>query len=100
MENTFIKLNNNEPLAIDSFSRNTTVQDGKLVSNAYTVLKTPTSSEIEALRAMALETIESMKLIHDGTEIYGKSELDAKITSIDEYLNEDGTIRVSFYMYF
>ena len=100
MENTSIKLNNNYTFAIDSFSRNTLVQDGKLVSNAYVTLKDPVTTDIETLRGIALYAITSLKLIHEEEEIYELSDLDAHITSIDESLSDDGKIRVSFYMYF
>ena len=100
MENTSIKLNNNYTFAIDSFSRNTSVQDGKLVSNAYVIMKNPVTEDIETLRGLALYAITSLKLIYEEEEIYELSDLDAHITSIDESLGDDGRIRVSFYMYF
>lgn len=100
MENTVIKLNNNYTFAINSFSRNTSVQDGKLVSSAYVTLKDPVTTDIETLRGIALYAITSLKLIYKEEEIYELSDLDAHITSIDESLGDDGTIRVNFYVYF
>lgn len=100
MENTSIKLNDTNSFDIDGFSRNTTVQDGKLISNAYVTLKNPGSTVIETLRSIALQPITEIALIHNEETIYSLTELTARITSIDESLNDDGKIRCTFYIYF
>lgn len=98
MNNTKIILNENYDFDIDGFSRNTSVQDGKLVSTAYVALKDPTAADIEELRGLALYTITSMKLTVGGEDVYDMFDLEAKITSIDESLSEDGKIRTNFYV--
>ena len=100
MENTMIKLNKTHSFDISSFSRNTIVQDGKLVSNAYIVLKDPDSETIGNLRVLALDTITDLELTSDAKTIFSEEELTAKITSIEESLVDEGKMRVSFYINF
>ena len=100
MENTCIKLNSHYTLNIDGFSRNTSVQDGKLVSNAYVTLKNPQTEDIETLRGLALYPITELELDYNETAIYSQTELTAKITSIDESLTDEGKMRCAFYIYF
>ena len=100
MNNTTITLNSTHEFDINGFSRNTNVQDGKLVSNAYVVLKDPTAHKISDLRALALYTITDLKLTVDSEDIYVLNNLEAKIASIDESLGDDGKMRTNFYIYF
>lgn len=93
-----IELNGNYEFEFNGFSRNTNVQDGKLVSNAYVTLKDPTAAKIEELRGLALYTITSLRLLVDGSEIYALDGLTAKISSIDESVSEIGTLTCSLYI--
>ena len=95
-----IVLNTNHEYEINGFSRNTNVQDGKLVSSAYVVLKDPTASDIEDLRGLALYTITNLKLTADGEDVYAMDNLQARITSIDESMDEEGRMRTNFYIAF
>lgn len=99
MENTTIKLNDNYSFAIDGFSRNTNVQDGKLVSSTYVVLKDPDSEDLETLRGLALYPITELALLVGETKIYSQQEMEGRITSIDESLGDDGKMRTTFYLY-
>lgn len=98
MKETTLKLNLTNDFEISGFSRNTVVQDGKLVSSSYVTLKGPASSDIARLRGIAPETLTDLSLVSEGKTIYELSDLEAQITSIDEALNDDGTMRVSFYI--
>ena len=100
MENTMIKLNKTHSFDINSFSRNTSVQDGKLVSSAYIVLKDPDTLDISDLRGLALDTITDLELTVDAKTVLSEEELTARITSIEESLGDDGKMRVSCYIYF
>lgn len=100
MNNTKIKLNGTYEFDIDGFSRNTNVQDGKLVSSAYVLLKDPSADIIHELRSLALYTITSYSLLVNAQTVAVEEDLSAKITSIEESLQEDGKMRVSFYLYF
>ena len=93
-----IELNGNYTFEFNGFSRNTTVQDGKLVSNAYVTLKDPTAAQIDELRGLALYTITGLRLLVDGDPIYALTNLEAKITSLDESVSEYGTMTCSMYM--
>ncbi len=98
MKDTTLKLNLTNDFEISGFSRNTVVQDGKLVSSSYVTLKDPASSDIARLRGIALEPVTDLSLVSEGRTIYELSNQEAQITSIDEALNDDGTMRVSFYI--
>lgn len=93
-----IVLNDNYTFEIDGFSRNSNVQDGKLVSSAYVTLKDPTDAVNEELRGLALYTITDLKLKADDTMVYHLDDLDAQITSIDESFGEDGKMRTNFHI--
>lgn len=99
MENTVIKLNGHYTFNINGFSRNTSVQDGKLVSNAYVTLKEPDAEDLNTLRGLALYPITEMQLLVSDVEIYSQDQMAGRITSIDESLGEDGKIRTTFYIY-
>lgn len=98
MKETTLKLNLTNDFEISGFSRNTVVQDGKLVSSSYVTLKDPASSDIARLRGIAPETVTDLSLVSEGKTIYELNDQEAQITSIDEALNDDGTMRVSFYI--
>lgn len=100
MKNTMIKLNKTHSFDINGFSRNTSVQDGKLVSSAYIVLKDPDAETIGDLRSLALDTITDLELTVDAKTVLSEEELTARITSIEESLGDDGNMRVSCYIYF
>lgn len=93
-----IKLNDNYQYEIVSFSRNTTPQDGQLISRAYVTLKDPTSAEVEEVRGLALFAISSIKILVDEDLVYDLSDLDGKITSIDESINDMGKLTCNLYI--
>lgn len=99
--NTIVKkiiLNGTHEFPIASFSRNTYVQESRLVSNAYTTLLSPTTAQIEELRSLAAYTVSGLAIDVNGDVIYRLQEIEARINSIDESLGDDGVMRVSFTM--
>lgn len=83
-----IKLNNLE-VEVESYNKNTYLNDGVVMSTAYCTLKT---NDTTALNAMMLETITSIEIKHDGTVIYSLGNLNARIDSITESLTEDRVV--------
>lgn len=99
MENTVIKLNDHYTFDINSFSRNTSVQDGKLVSAAYITLKDPDNEDLNTLRGIAMYPITEIQILFNETDIYHQQNMEGRITSIDESLTEEGKMRTTFYIY-
>lgn len=78
-----LKVNNLE-MEVISYNRNTYFSAGGISSNASCAVKT---LQLAALRAMAEEPITSIQIISDNKLIYDLSDINAKIDSINEYLN-------------
>ena len=93
-----IKLNDNYQYEFTGFSRNTTPQDGKLTSRIYVTLKDPTSAEVEEVRGLALFTISSIKILVDEEAVYDLSNIEGKIASIDESVNDMGKLTCNLYI--
>ena len=83
-----IKLNNLE-VEVESYNKNTYLNDGNVMSNAYCTLKT---NDTTTLNAMMLEAITSIEIEHDGIVIYSLSNLNARIESITESLADDRVV--------
>jgi len=88
-----IFLNTNYEFNISGFSRSTSIQDGRTVSNAYIGLKDPTYQEIEQLRGLAAYSIATLVITADNEEIYRQEGLTARITSIEESVGDEGQMR-------
>ena len=93
-------LNENYEFLIQSFSRNTYNQDGRLVSSVYVSLANPTSQVLERLRSLAMYTIEDLAINVDDESVYQLDNIEARINSIEESLGDDGVMRTSFTMTF
>lgn len=96
--NKVIKLNDNYQYEFTGFSRNTTPQDGKLVSRVYVTLKDPTSAEVEELRSLSLFTITGIDILVDEEVIYNLTNLEGKIASIDESVSDVGKLTCNLYI--
>ena len=96
--NKVIKLNDNYQYEFTGFSRNTTPQDGKLISRIYVTLKDPTSAEVEEIRGLALFTISSIEIRVDEELVYDLSSIEGKIASIDESVNDMGKLTCTLYI--
>ena len=93
-------LNTTHEFVIAGFSRSTTIQDGRPVSNAYVSLKEPVAADVESLRALAAYTITALTITADSEPVYELEELTAKITSIEESIGDEGLMRVFFNILF
>ena len=80
-----IKLNDFE-CEIDNYNRNTNITSGLITSNAYfNVL----GVEISAFNAILKDKITSIVIIVDDKEIYNLTDIEAEISSVNEYLSGD-----------
>ena len=77
---------NNHSYGVYSFSKNTYFNDDGISSNANCSIET---NDITSLHELAQEGIQTLQIYHDDTLIYNLSNLDGKLTSIDEYLSDD-----------
>ena len=77
-----IKFNNAE-FEVESYSK-TTYFNNALSSNASCSIIT---NDIDTLNALAIEPITSLQILHEGEVIYNLHDINAKIDSINEYLN-------------
>lgn len=93
-----IILNGIHEFVIASFSRNTFIQENRLISNIHVSLLSPTSVSIEELRAMAANVVSSLVIDVNGETVYQLQEIEARINSIDESLSDEGVMRASFSM--
>ena len=80
-----IKINTLE-FAIDTYGKNTYLSEGTIVSNASC---STTVADIDALNELMEDTITQIQIYHDNELIYNLQNLNAQITSINEYLNDD-----------
>ena len=78
-----IKLNDLE-LEVTGYSKNIYFNDNIMSSNASCQVVTNNS---EAIVNLAKETITSIQIKHDNEVIYDLPDINAKVTSINEYLN-------------
>lgn len=87
--NTVIFNNDTEhALELNSYNRNTTFNDEQINSTAYITLRA-NSSTMEYLSSFTQTNITSIILTHDNDIVYQLNNISARITSIDEYLNND-----------
>lgn len=80
-----IKLNNTT-FTVESYNKNTVYDGTNITSNGYFNIINPT---ISAVNALVSSPIESIQIHHDGTLIYDLDNINARISSINEYLNND-----------
>ena len=80
-----IKLNNME-LNVDAYIRNTTFSGEEITSTGYCTINT---DDISVLNSLGQEEITSIQIYHDDTLIYNASNISARVSAINEYLNED-----------
>ena len=86
---------NNAEFEVVSYNRNTYLSDGTIRSNASANIK----ADIAEVNALLNTTITSLEITHDGTSIYHLTNLNAKMESMNEYLNGD-TIDISINLTF
>ena len=87
--NTVIFNNDTEhAFELSSYNRNTTFNGEQINSTAYMTLRAD-SSTIEYISSFIQTNITSIILTHDSDVVYQLNNISARITSIDEYLNND-----------
>ena len=77
---------NNEEFEVEGYNKNTYFTGETITSNANCSLN---NCDMEALNALAQETITTIEILHDGVSIYKIEDLTAKIESINESLGGD-----------
>lgn len=77
--------NENEAVEISGFNRNTSFSEDNTISNAYV----NAIGGVAILQKYGIETITSIKIYNDEEVIYELDNLNAKISNIDEYLNNE-----------
>jgi len=77
--------NENEAVEISGFNRNTSFSEDNTISNAYV----NAIGGVAILQKYGIETINSIKIYNDEEVIYELDNLNAKISNIDEYLNNE-----------
>lgn len=80
-----IKFNNLE-LEVESYNKNTYLNDGNITSTGYCAVLT---NDIAALNELMTETITDIEIKHDGNIIYSLDNLSARIDTISESLSGD-----------
>lgn len=82
---TTIKLNNTE-FEVESYNKNTYFTGENIMSNANCSIKVVDMNTLNALVPVA---ITSIQIKYDNNIIYNLTDVNAKIDSINEYLNGD-----------
>ena len=77
---------NNSTYEVLSFNKSTYFNDSGISSNASCSIKT---SNMTSLYALAESGLQSIQIYHDNELIYDLSDINGKLTSIDEYLMDD-----------
>jgi len=80
-----IKFNNTE-FQVESYSKNTYLSEGHIISNASCSVIV---SDIAVLNALMQDTITSIQIKYNDDVIYNLQDISAHIDNISEYLNVD-----------
>jgi len=89
-----IVFNGDASFGVESYNKNTTFDGATVNSSGYASLIT---TDIASLTAVAQETITSIQILHDGDSIYNLTNLNARITNINEYLSDNRiSVNISF----
>ena len=80
-----IKLNNIE-LEVEAYTRNTTFSGEEITSTGYCTVNV---DEVAVLNSLGEEEITSIQIYHDETLIYNISNIKARVSAINEYLNDN-----------
>ena len=83
--NTII-FNGTATFGVESFNKNTSFEGETVTSSGYANLIV---TDMDDLTAVAQDTITSIQIKHDNDVIYNSSNLTARISVINEYLNMD-----------
>ena len=86
--NKIVLNNSNEPIEIISYNRNSTIDDDGNV-NSYANLVIPSDGDETGIEEYMGVTITDIKLFNGDGQIYHLSNLNAKVTGINESLFED-----------
>ena len=73
-------------LEVESYNKNTYLTEGRIESNASCTVIT---NDMTTLNDYMEQVITSLKIKHDGEVIYDLHDINAHISSINEYLNGD-----------
>lgn len=89
-----IVFNGDASFGVESYNKSTNFEGENISSSGYASLIT---TDIDALTAVAQEPITSIQILHDGDSIYNSTNLNAKITNINEYLSDNRiSVNISF----
>ena len=83
--NTII-FNGTATFGVENFNKNTSFEGETVISSGYANLIV---ADMDDLTAVAQDTITSIQIKHDNDVIYNSSNLTARISVINEYLNMD-----------
>ena len=77
---------NNVTIEVEGYNKNTYLNGNTITSNASCSVRT---NDMTTLNELMQTPIEAIQIYHNDTLIYDLDDIDARIESINEYLNED-----------
>lgn len=80
-----IVFNNEVTCQLESFNKTTSFENDTMNSSGYAAIST---TDVDALIPIA-QNITSIKILHDNEVVYTSENLNAKISIINEYFNND-----------